>query len=203
MDIKRTVCNIGYLGNGDYIATDGKKATKCYEMWRGMLRRCYKPSSEKDKLNYKNCIVCEQWHNFQIFAKWYYENIYDFHNEKMDLDKDLLVKNNKIYSPQTCLILPHSINSLLCKSRKSRGNLPLGVTKLKNKSFVAHCSTKFKNLTNNSTGYLGHFDNKQDAFKMYKKYKEYLVKYIADEYKDELPKKVYCAMYKYTVNIDD
>lgn len=203
MQIKRTVCGIGYLGDGQFIATDGKKATKCYEMWRGMLRRCYKPNSQKDKENYKNCYVCDEWHNYQNFAKWYSENIYEFNQEKMDLDKDLLIKDNKIYSPQTCLILPHNINSLLCKIKGSRGNLPLGVSQLKKNSYVVHCSTKFMNLTGNSTGYIGHFNNVNDAFQTYKEYKEKLVKYIADKYKNDLPIKVYNALYEYEVNIND
>ena len=37
----------------------------------------------------------------------------------------------------------------------------------------------------------------------YKKYKEKLIKKIADEYKDEIPIKLYDAMYRYEVEITD
>ena len=59
------------------------------------------------------------------------------------------------------------------------------------------------NLTGNSTGYIGHFNNVNDAFQAYKEYKEKLVKYIADKYKNDLPIKVYNALYGYEVNIND
>ena len=40
------------------------------------------------------------------------------------LDKDLLVCNNKVYSPETCVFVPREINQFLTKSNNSRGKYP-------------------------------------------------------------------------------
>ena len=48
--------------------------------------------------------------------------------EGLELDKDLLVKGNKIYGPDTCCFLPGAINSLFSHGQKKKNNLPEGVT---------------------------------------------------------------------------
>ena len=37
------------------------------------------------------------------------------------LDKDILVKGNKLYSEDTCSFVPAEINTLFCKANKTRG----------------------------------------------------------------------------------
>ena len=71
-----------------------------------MIIRCYSNNYHQREPSYKECSVCEEWLNFQNFAKWWYINYF----EEGDLDKDLLVKDNKIYSPKYCCILPKQIN---------------------------------------------------------------------------------------------
>ena len=63
-----------------------------------------------------DCSVYEGWHNFQNFAKWYEDNYYEIEEEQMHLDKDILVKGNKVYSPDTCVFVPETINGLFVKS---------------------------------------------------------------------------------------
>ena len=48
------------------------------------------------------------------------------------LDKDLLVKGNKVYNESTCVFLPKEINSVLTKSTASRGDYLIGVCWSKN-----------------------------------------------------------------------
>ena len=67
---------------------------------------------------YEKCSVCEEWHNYQKFLlNGFAKNYYEIAQERMEIDKDILVKNNKIYSPDTCVFVPRRINSLLIKKR--------------------------------------------------------------------------------------
>ena len=117
----------------------------------------------------------------------------------MCLDKDILVKNNRIYSPETCLIVPYRINMLFVKRKGCRGKSPIG-TSYDSKRELYGIS---RNYVVGKTHYLGRFANSVDAFDTYKTYKEKHIKNVADEYKDLIPEKVYVAMYKYEVDIND
>ena len=116
----------------------------------------------------------------------------------MDLDKDILFKGNKIYSPETCCIVPHSINTLILNCAKNRGELPVGVwyddEKGKFRSGLSYCGQMIK---------LGTFNTTEEAFKRYKVYKEDLIRDIAEQYKGEIPYKVYEAMKNWEVDIED
>ena len=163
-----------------------------------MGKICYKNPSKNRK--YKDCKVCEEWHNFQNFAKWFDENYYEIGNEKMWLDKDILFKDNKIYSPKNCIFVPNRINILFIKSDKLRGDLPIGLTYHKRDNKIeVYCNT------NKNQEYLGRFNINEikEAFNAYKQFKENYIKQVADEYKDKIPQKLYDAMYKWEVNITD
>lgn len=199
----KTICGIGYLGEGRYktFDTDIKKPTKEYDAWRSMIRRCY---DEQHKLDaYKDCTVCEEWHNFQNFAKWYEENYYQVDDISMHVDKDILVKGNKIYSPETCLIVPGLINGLFVNTKNTKGNLPTGVYNRKNRQpirpFVAQCHTIDLGMQKT----IGSFSTPEEAFYAYKEFKEKYIKEIADKYKTQIPEKLYNAMYKYIVEINN
>ena len=117
----------------------------------------------------------------------------------MHLDKDRLIKGNKIYSPKTCIFVPQTINSLFIKNNSVRGELPIGVSR--NKKTKKYAS----NITIESTCsvFLGYFDTPEEAFYSYKEAKEKEIKRVADEYKDKIPQKLYEAMYNYEVDIND
>jgi hypothetical protein len=133
--------NFGYFGVGEYKSEEKRKMTKAYSTWTGMIQRCYDPYFiNYNKPTYKDCFVCEEWANYQNFAQWFEENYYEVPGEKMQLDKDILIKNNKIYSPDTCVFVPQRINSLFIKANKARGDLPIGLCKRQNKIEV-RCST--------------------------------------------------------------
>ena len=114
----KSVYGVGYIGIGKYVAHVKRKPTKSYDTWIGMLRRCYSEKSFIRRPTYKDVTVCEEWHNFQTFVKWYEENyIEGFH-----LDKDLLSKGNKIYSPETCCFISLEDNSKI-RWRKEVSNI--------------------------------------------------------------------------------
>lgn len=77
-----SVERVGYLGVGTY-----KPTGKVYKTWHNMIIRCYSNDYHQREPSYKECSVCEEWLNFQNFAKWWHIN----YLEEGDLDKDLLV----------------------------------------------------------------------------------------------------------------
>ena len=189
----------GYIGEGNYKSktSDNTKHTNQYTKWKGMLERCYDPKYSTKNNTYTDCIVCDEWHNFQNFAQWYDNNYYEIENEKMCLDKDILIKGNKIYSPDTCVFVPQSINSLFIKSDKTRGDLPIGVTR-EHKKYSAQCCNMLGIKRR-----IGIYNTSEEAFLAYKEAKEETIKMIADHYKNLIPEKLYNAMYEYEVNIND
>lgn len=185
---------VGYLGNEEDVTGSFE-----YIRWSEMLRRCYDIKYKNHKITYMQCEVCEEWHNFQTFKQWCLNNYYEVPNETMHLDKDILFKGNKIYSPNTCVFVPQNINSLFTKSDKARGDCPIGVSYDKNKNkYCSYCSDGHKKLV-----HLGYYTTPEDAFYSYKTYKECLIKQIADQYKQFIPLKLYKAMYMYKVEITD
>lgn len=195
---ERRFKGVGYLGEGKYKFRENNKETRCYHEWMKMLERGYGKLWKERHPTYKDCYVCEEWHNFQNFAEWYYNNYYSVNEERMEIDKDILYKNNKIYSPQTCIIVPQRINILFVKSDKIRGNYPIGVHKHKNGNYVTQCD-----FNNSRKRYLGCYSTIEEAFNVYKMEKERYIKQVADEYKSYIPEKLYDAMYKYEVEISD
>ena len=197
-----SVYRVGYLGQGKYNAYKNKKQTDAYNIWQRMLQRCYDPYTINKYLTYIDCYVCEEWHCFQNFAEWFYKHKYEC-NDRLCLDKDVLIKGNKIYSPKTCVLVPQRINNLFVKSDAIRGEYLIGVHWDKNANkFISQCSTLDKN-GKKKMKYLGLYDNEYEAFLSYKRFKEKYIKQIANEYKDIIPQKLYDAMYRYEVEIND
>ena len=200
---EKRVYGVACIGEGNYKSRDeNHKKTKCYITWHTMLERCYNLKTQEKHPSYKNCKVCDEWLNFQNFARWYYENYYEIENERMCLDKDILVKGNKIYSPDTCIFVTNRINVLFTKNNKNRGEYPLGVSYNKGMNKFA---TQMCKISNGKKIYinLGYYSTPEDAFMTYKTAKEKYIKEVAEEYKDKIPNNLYEAMYNYEVEIDD
>lgn len=199
---ERSVYGKGYLGEGEYLCSINRIATKVYKVWFEMLKRCYCSQYQEKQPTYKGCKVCDEWLNFQNFAKWYQENYYDVPGEVMNLDKDILVKGNKIYSPETCVVVPKRINNLFTKTNARRGNYPIGVCwKENNKKFESNCNI-YENGRKKKI-HIGLYNTPEEAFDSYKEFKERYIKQIADEYKEQIPSELYKALYEYEVEIDD
>lgn len=177
-------------GEKVYKATENRKPTKCYYTWSNILKRCYDPKLHAKQPTYKDVIVANEWLNYQNFAKWWDDNYYKVHGEKMELDKDLLSKDGKVYSPNTCLFLPHSINNALINGKGYTFNKQTNKYK---------AQTWYKNKRIN----LGYFDTEKEARYTYKLNKQLVVYLLAEEYKEYLPPKVYEALMNYQMDIDD
>lgn len=192
----RSVAGVGYFGIGKFIAKLNGKHTTEYVDWNSMLKRCY--ISAESKLSYKDKDVCEEWHNFQHFAEWATKQI-NFGKEGWDLEKDLLVKNNKVYSPDTCVYLPREINSFV---KRKRGNdLPLGVDVAYKYNGTPYFRVQSREDGKNIC--LGGYTTAEEAFSVYKKHKEGLAVKLAEKWKSEIPDIAYKALLNYTVEITD
>ena len=162
--------------------------------WKNMLKRCYDESARDKFPTYQNCVVCDAWLKFSNFKRWYDKN----HINGYHLDKDILIKGNKIYSPNTCCFVPQEINKLFTKTDKFRGNTPIGVQKVGDR-FYSRLKIR-KHLVS-----LGYYKTAEDAFIRYKAAKENYIKEIANEYKEKrlISDIVYNALMRYEVSIND
>ena len=193
---------VGYLGEGEYKAWENGKETRVYKTWKSMLERCYDKKYHEKYPTYIDCEVSEELHNFQNFAKWYDDNYYEIENERMHLDKDILVKGNKIYTTETCIFVPQAINKLFIKCDSRRGESVIG-TSLKNGRYRVQCHLIDPKTGESKQKHLGYYDTQEKAFEVYKYYKEKNIKEIADYFKEQIPQKLYNALYGYEVEIDD
>ena len=193
----------GYIGQGKYKSKDEQgNLTKCYEDWYNLLKRIGNKVNNSRSLAYEDAILVEEWYNFQNYAEWWYANKYDVEGETMCVDKDILNKGNKIYSPDTCIFVPERINMLFINTLKKGRKYPIGVHYMKaNGKYVAQCSIMCNGEQKGI--YLGLYNTPKEAFLVYKEFKEAYIKDVADEYKDKIPQRLYNAMYNWEVEITD
>lgn len=195
----KTVYNVGYIGEGDY---NHKNNPIIWGFWHDLIARNYDPYFINKHLTYKDCFVENDLLCFQNFAHWFNENYYECDNEQMCIDKDILKKGNKIYSKETMIFVPQSINKLFIKQENKRGDLPIGVTWDENcRKFRASIRVKYKDEKNKQL--TKRFNTVIEAFKWYKEQKEREIQRRADEYKNMIPQKLYEAMYNYKVEWED
>ena len=197
-----SVYGIGIIGD-KYPSRIGGFTTKEYMLWMDMLKRCYSDTnvcdvSKKKYPTYEGCEVSENFKSYEYFYDWC-QNQIGFGVKGWHLDKDLLIKGNKVYSESTCVFIPSAINSLLIKSDKIRGKHPIGVYwRNTKKAFVAQV-----NKSKGKPEYLGSFKTELEAFNAYKEVKENYLKEIANKWKSQIDIRAYEALMNYTVDIDD
>ena len=141
-----------------------------YKAWIEMLRRCYDTKSLHKWESYIDVTVCEEWHTYSNFKAWFDDPATGYH-KGYQLDKDILSGKTKVYSPNTCCLIPPRLNLCFTHHRKTNG-LPLGVCFQKGK-YVAQFSPQKKN------GYLGRFETVEEAFDAYKAARESYIKNLA------------------------
>ena len=171
-------------------------ATPIYNLWRQMLKRCYNEKSLERRPTYKGCSVCSEWLIYSNFEKWVLD-VKNCYKVGYQLDKDILVKGNKLYSPQTCCLVPQNINIQISKHIK-KGKEPVGVFFHHNGKYYVHCaSPKYK------SGFVGTYNDCNEAFNAYKNAREERLKEIAEEYKGSIADYIYKALCNYKVEITD
>jgi len=199
--MKGLVQGIG-INDKTYTTRKDGKFLKEYSVWQDMLLRCTEKFQDKHP-TYKGVSCSENFINYSFFYEWCQEQRgfgnRDVNNRSWQLDKDLLIKHNKVYSEDNCVFIPQRINLLFTRRDTARGEFPIGTRwNKRDKKYVAQCSWGV-----NIVKYLGYFDSVKEAFTTYKVFKEQLVKDVAAEYKHQLDARVYDALMRYEVNIND
>lgn len=161
-----------------------------YVHWKSMLNRCYNTKRERIYKNYKDCSVCDEWKYLSNFKKWFEENYVDGY----ELDKDILVKGNKIYSPSTCCFVPKEINNVIKRSVKRLKRKYPCVIENKNGTYCVTMKKRYKKIT------IAGIKSFQDAVNIYNEEKTKYIHELADEYykKNMITEKVYDALKGYT-----
>lgn len=184
--IEKLVCGVG-VNDADYSVqkyTDiervgGKRRQKLiwmcpyYSKWRGLLKRCCDEKFKKKYPTYINCKVCDDWLLFSNFKAWMEQQDW----EGKSLDKDLLIRGNKVYSPETCCFITESLNNFIIFNNEKRGDYPIGVSfHKKSQTFLSKCHNPF----NKRADYLGYFSTPEEAHKAWLKRKLELATMLAD-----------------------
>jgi len=186
----------GFIGIGSHKVIINGALTKKYSIWRGIMTRGYCEKFKERNKTYKECLVDERWHNFQVFADWFEENHKSYMDDNWHLDKDILMTGNKIYSPETCCFVPHEINLLFLKNSSRRGLCPIGVSEQKGRFYV-QLSRKSSAL------HLGGYSTAEKAAEVYKINKEEYIKQLADNWRGKITESCYEALINYKVYVTD
>lgn len=191
------VYGVGIYEKGKYITKVNGVPTKCYRTWQGIIERCYHPDREKKFPTYIDCKLDERWFYFQAFAEWWHNQpFHDYPN--YHLDKDLLVKGNRIYGPDFCRFVPRELNNLTTSCKAVRGEYPIGVCYDITRNSIKAC-IKIRGRSK----HLGVFEDANEAHLAYKIAKEKYIKELAEEYKDKIAYDLYLAIRERKVDIDD
>lgn len=184
---------VGYNSRGKHRVWVDGKSTSSYKKWRNMIQRCYCLKFQEKYPNYIGCSVDKRWHDYQCFAEWF--NSHPYANQDYQLDKDILKSGNKIYSPETCCLVPQELNSLLSNTSAAKGVHPQGVSfnKPMGKYFA---SFKLKRVKH----HLGYFDCPKKAHQAYVIAKEAYVKKKALEWKERIARDSFEALMEWTVS---
>ena len=182
------------------VFVDGK-VVKEYSLWQSMLSRCFSEKYQTHKPTYKGCNVSDNFLNYSFFYDWCHKqtgfgNI-DDKGRSWCLDKDLLLVGNKTYSETSCVFVPQEINLFFIDSGNARGDYPLGVYFHKaSGKFQAQCKV------NSKQQYLGYFNTPQEAFAVYKHFKEDLCKQLALKWQSEIDERLFNVMMKWDVSYE-
>lgn len=198
------VYGVGVVGN-KYITVDkNSKSTREYMTWYHIIQRCFSDKLKEKQPAYKYIKCCEEWLYYPNFYEWLHSQPnFDrwYSGKRWAIDKDILVKGSKIYSPETCCLIPQNVNCLFLKREAERGRYPIGVSYRKD-GFLASCHNPFTDKREE----IGYYSTPEKAFYLgYKPYKEDTIKRVAEiEYKaGNITKECYEAMMTYEVEIDD
>lgn len=190
-----TTCGVGFVDIEG--ASIGRKVTLEYSIWNNMLNRCYNENMRDSNQTYADCEVSDNFKYLSYFKEWCNKQI-GFNNKGWQLDKDILVKGNKVYSETTCCFVPQEINTLIVKADNIRGKCPVGVYFDKERSmFKVWFSADGKGV------YKGRYNTPEEAFQAYKQAKESYIKVVANKWKGQIDSRVYNALMGWEINIED
>lgn len=203
MKPKRLVYGVGING-ADYVVqkyetigyTGGKRKRRqvwtCpyYRVWTNMLKRCTEKFQERHP-TYAGCTVSDEWLTFSRFKSWM--EMQNF--EGLQIDKDLLIVGNRIYSEDTCMFVTQMVNSFTIDCGAARGEWLIGACwDKKAEKFLAGCRNPFTQKREN----LGYFSTEKEAHEAWRKRKNELAHELAEIQTDERVAKALISRYTRT-----
>lgn len=184
----------------EYVEYKNKASFSAYTAYSLIKKRCINGGNKIDNIPeaYRDVTMCQEWiDNPKAFVKWYLEHYYCIDGEIMAVDKDLFGKEQKIYSPETCCILPQRLNALLANCKKhyygerTADDLPLGVRYDKEKYY-----SEIQFMGSGRPIKLSKWDTAEEAFSEYKLMKQADICRVVAEYKDKIPDYIYRELLK-------
>lgn len=198
--MQELIYGIGF-NDKTYAARSGGKQIRAYDIWQKMIYRCTEKFQDKYP-TYTGTACSENFKHYTFFYEWCQKQVgfgnIDDNGKSWHLDKDILIKGNKLYSEDTCVFIPNRINTFLIKRDSKRGGMCIGVYKDRKGGFIAQC--------NNGTGrqvYLGRYRTEEKAFQAYRLFKENLAASLAMDYQLSIDKRAYSALLEYKVSSND
>ena len=195
--MNKLVCGVGFNDKTRPAFVDGKKV-KEYALWADMLSRCFSEKYQTLYPTYRGCNVSNNFINYSFFYDWCQEQVgfgkVDDKGRSWCLDKDLLFVDNKTYSETACVFVPQEINLFFIDRGNDRGEYPVGVGFHKAiGKFHARCAV------NGKRQHLGYFNTPEEAFMVYKPFKEALCKQLALKWESEIDTRLFNAMMNWEV----
>ena len=190
--LKPSFYGVGVVGEA-FIKTD-----PMYNTWMCMLTRCYGAIKTRKNSTYKDCTMSDNFRYYPYFKDWCVKQV-GFGNQGWHLDKDILIKENKMYSEDTCCFVPQEINSLQFSTKRKESELPKGVSyDARTNKYVAQIGGKGKLKT-----FIGRYTTSEEAFLAYKEAKEQYIKEVANKWKDRIDPLVYKTLMNWEVTTND
>ena len=148
-----------------------------YTAWKEMLRRCYSEKFLESRPTYIGTTVCSEWVYASEFKKWMEREDW----QGKSLDKDIIVRGNKLYSPDTCAFVLKATNLFVTASNASRGDYPIGVYLFKQTGkYHAQCGNPFSG----ERGHLGLFLTPGEAHEAWRRRKHEIAQLVAAKESD-------------------
>lgn len=192
--LKPSVNGVGIIGVKYKSKESCNKTKKEYALWNSMLERCYSKTNRAKFVAYDGCSTSENFKRYEFFYEWCQDQV--GFKCGYELDKDLLIKGNKLYSENTCLFLPKEVNAAISLKKSQRSKFLIGVRK-RGEHFSARYSCFNKGVE------FGKFSTEIEAFLAYKKAKEDYLKSLAEKYMKSIDYRAYKALINYCVETTD
>lgn len=184
------------VNDADYSVTrtiDGKEVWRCpfYKVWADVMKRCLSGRFKSKHPSYEDCVAVPEWLSFLQFKSWM--ETQDWHGKH--LDKDVLLRGNKVYGPETCAFVSPEVNKFILDNSSSRGEYALGVSwhRASGKFISQVCTTKDK------VRYLGLYDCPEEAHEAWRKEKHKMAIVLAEKESDIRVKEALRNRYKEAV----
>lgn len=155
-----------------------------YFAWHEMARRTTDPEYQARYPTYKDTWVCEEWKLFSNFLNW---SLANGHRKGLCLDKDIIVIDNKCYSPDACVFVSNAVNVLLTHKQSGNSGLPIGVSYQEFNSKGYKLSKPYQvqfNINGKKKSFKGHA-TPEEAGLVYGREKSKYIRQVADNLSEE------------------